>query len=145
MRISSAVRIGVVALTAMASSLSLAYAGNGRIQLSVVQAGVGVGGSSGFGTLFFHKHRYPLSVGGPAIGFLLGSGQSDLVGEVRNIRSAADVTGLYSAAGAGIAIGQGGERSIVLRNEKGAELRLSGRQQGLIANLDLGSLVISLR
>jgi len=36
-------------------------------------------------------------------------------------------------------------RAIVLRNEKGAVLTLSGRQVGLIANADLSGLAISLR
>ena len=36
-------------------------------------------------------------------------------------------------------------RAIVLRNQKGAVLRLSGRQVGLIANADLSGLAISLR
>jgi len=34
---------------------------------------------------------------------------------------------------------------IVLTNEKGARLSMSGRQVGLEANLDLSGLVISLR
>ena len=38
-----------------------------------------------------------------------------------------------------------GARAIVLRNEKGAVLTLSGRQVGLIANADLSGLAISLR
>jgi hypothetical protein len=38
-----------------------------------------------------------------------------------------------------------GARVIVLTNEKGAVLELQGRQIGLIANLDLSGLVISLR
>jgi hypothetical protein len=36
-------------------------------------------------------------------------------------------------------------RAIVLRNEKGAVLTLSGRQVGLIANADLSGLAISLQ
>jgi hypothetical protein len=34
---------------------------------------------------------------------------------------------------------------IVLRNEKGAVLQLSGRQIGLLANADVSGLVIGLR
>jgi hypothetical protein len=38
-----------------------------------------------------------------------------------------------------------GARTIVLQNEKGAVLRLSGKQVGLIANADFSGLGISLR
>ena len=61
-----------------------------------------------------------------------------------NIRRASDAAGVYGAAGAGIAIG-GGAQAIVLRNEKGATLTLSGRQVGLIASADLSGLAIALQ
>ena len=46
--------------------------------------------------------------------------------------------------GAGGAVGQGAQM-IVLRNQKGAVLELQGRQVGLIANIDLSGLAITLR
>jgi hypothetical protein len=52
--------------------------------------------------------------------------------------------GAIGGAGAGAAL-LFGARAIVLRNEKGAVLALSGRQVGLIANADLSGLAISLR
>ena len=48
------------------------------------------------------------------------------------------------AAGAGIAVGPGAG-GIVLTNQNGAVLTLSGRQMGLIVAADLNGLVISLR
>ena len=51
-----------------------------------------------------------------------------------------DVAGVYGGAGAGAALVVGA-RAIVLRNEKGALLRLSGRQVGLIANADVSGTV----
>ena len=41
--------------------------------------------------------------------------------------------------------GGGGARAIVLTNQKGAVLELSGRQVGLMANADLSGLAITLR
>ena len=55
-----------------------------------------------------------------------------------------DVNGVYGAAGAGAAVGPGGG-VIVLTNQNGAVLALSGRQAGLIVAADLNGLVISLR
>jgi hypothetical protein len=75
---------------------------------------------------------------------VFGASETHLVGRVSNIRSASDVAGVYGAAGAGIAVGPG-VGAIVLSSEKGAVLSLSGRQVGLIANVDLSGLAISLR
>jgi hypothetical protein len=63
---------------------------------------------------------------------------------VIHISEPSDVEGVYGAGGAGAALGIGA-RTIVLTNEKGAVLELSGRQTGLMLNADLSGLVISLR
>ena len=54
-----------------------------------------------------------------------------------------DIEGVYGAAGAGLAVGKGA-RAIVLTNQKGAVLELSGNQVGLLANADLSGLAITL-
>ena len=55
-----------------------------------------------------------------------------------------DVAGVYGAAGAGLAVGRGA-RAIVLTNQKGAVLELTGHQVGLMANADLSGLAITMR
>ena len=77
-------------------------------------------------------------------GFTFGASATDFVGTVSNIRRPSDVDGVYGAAGAGAAVGPGGG-VIVLTNQNGAVLALSGRQVGLIVAADLNGLVISLR
>jgi hypothetical protein len=77
-------------------------------------------------------------------GLVFGASETRLYGRVSNIRRPSDVAGVYGGAGAGAAL-LVGARAIVLRNEKGAVLTLSGRQVGLIANADLSGLAISLR
>ena len=145
MHLSSAFRAGFVALAVLAgiSVVSVAYADSGRIRISVVKGGWIVGASGGSGTLYFRGRSYPLSIGGLSFGLVFGASQTNLNGTVRNIRRASDVAGVYGAVGGGAAIG-GGARAIVLRNEKGAVLELSGRQIGLMANADLSGLAISL-
>jgi hypothetical protein len=103
-----------------------------------------IGAHGGSGTLFFHGRRYALSVGGIDAGLVFGVSKTEFSGRVSHIRSASDVAGVYGAGGAGAALGVGA-RMIALTNEKGALLQLQGRQIGLIANLDLSGLVISLR
>jgi hypothetical protein len=74
---------------------------------------------------------------------VFGASGTDFVGTVRNIFRPSNVAGIYGAANAGAAIGRGGG-VIVLTNEKGAALSLSGREIGLIADLDLSGMAISL-
>ena len=83
-------------------------------------------------------------IGGISYGIVFGASQTDLRGRVRNIRRPSDVAGVYGAAGAGLAVGRGAS-AIVLTNQNGAILELSGRQVGLIANADLSGLAISMR
>jgi hypothetical protein len=92
----------------------------------------------------FHGRSYPLSIGGVSYGFTFGASATDFFGTVSNIRSPSDVNGVYGAAGAGVAVGPGAG-GIVLTNQNGAVLTLSGRQTGLIVAADLNGLVISLR
>lgn len=146
MRFSSALRAGLIALIALggASLSSAAYADSGTVRLSVVKGGWFIGANGGSGTLTFKGRHYPLSVGGVDAGLVFGVSQTNLAGRVSNIRRPSDVAGVYGAAGAGATIGVGA-RAIVLTNEKGAVLELSGRQVGLMANADLSGLAISLR
>jgi hypothetical protein len=145
MRFSSAIRAALIALTVTGTGLgNAAYADSGTIRFNVVKAGFVVGGSAGRGTLVFHGQRYPLSIGGVSYGFTFGASATDFVGSVTNIRRPSDVNGVYGAAGVGAAIGRGAG-GIVLTNQNGAVLTLSGRQAGLIVAADLNGLVISLR
>ena len=146
MRLISVVRASLIALTAIVggSVSSAAYAEGGTIRISVLKGGWVIGASGGSGTLTFQGRRYPLSIGGLSAGFVFGASQTYLSGRVSNIRRASDVAGVYCAAGVGVAVA-GGVRAIVLRNEKGAVLELSGRQTGLMVNADLSGLAISLR
>jgi hypothetical protein len=144
MRISRQLHAALVALIAiLGASISSAYADSGVIRISVFKAGWFLGGSGGSGVLTFHGRRYPLSIGGLSAGLVFGAAETHFVGTVRNIFSPADVAGVYGAASAGAAV-VAGAGAIVLSNEKGAVLSLSGRQVGLIANVDLSGMAISL-
>jgi hypothetical protein len=136
----------LVALSAIVglSLPSVAYADSGTIRISVLKGGWFIGASGGSGSLIFHGRRYPLSIGGLSAGLVFGASQTYLSGTVSNIRRPSDVAGVYGAAGAGAAVGRG-VGAIVLSNEKGAVLKMQGRQTGLMVNADLSGLAISLR
>jgi hypothetical protein len=144
MKISSACRFVVLALVAFAGLSSAAQADEGFVQLTIIKAGWIIGGNGGGGVLDFHGRRYSLSTGGIDYGLVFGGSRTVLRGRVSNIWRPSDIAGVYAAAGAGIVVG-GGVRAIVLTNQKGAVLELSGTQIGLMANADLSGLAISLR
>ena len=145
MKMPSAIRATVLALAALTGvTLSSAVrADEGFVQLTIYKAGWIIGGSGGSGVLNFHGRRYPLSTGGLDYGLVFGGSKTVLRGSVKNIKRASDIEGVYAAAGAGLAVG-GGARAIVLTNQKGAVLELSGRQVGLMANADLSGLAITI-
>ena len=136
----------VAALVALVSlaALSPARADEGTVRISFIKAGWVIGGSVGSGTLTFHGRTYRLSVGGLSYGFTFGGSQTDLYGRVRNISRPSDIEGVYGAGSAGAAIVRGAQ-AVVLTNQKGAVLELSGRQVGLMANADLSGLAITMK
>ena len=146
MKMPSAIRAVLVALTAFAgaSLSSVSHADEGAVSLTIYKAGWVIGGSGGGGTLNFRGRNYALSAGGLDYSLVFGGSKTVLRGRVSNINRPSDVAGVYGAAGAGLAVGRGA-RAIVLTNQKGAVLELSGRQVGLMANVDLSGLAITMK
>jgi hypothetical protein len=146
MRFPSVLRSSLIAVAAMLGLAlsSAAHADSGTVRLTIYKGGWFIGGSGGGGTLTFRGRTYALSVGGIDAGLVFGGSKTVLRGRVRNINRPSDVAGVYGAAGAGLAIG-GGARAIVLSNQKGAVLEMTGHQIGLMANADLSGLAITLK
>lgn len=145
MTIRSAIRSGLIAAAMLlGAGLTSASADNGQVNINVIKGGWFIGGSGGSGVMTFRGRTYGLSVGGLSGGLVFGAAQTSLQGTVSNIRRASDIVGVYGAIGAGGAIGVGAS-AITLQNEKGAVLRLTGKQMGLMVNLDLSGLAISLK
>jgi hypothetical protein len=144
MKIASAIRTTLMAAVACVGLSPASHADSGWVTLTIYKAGWIIGGSGGSGVLDFHGRRYGLSTGGLDYGLVFGGSKTVLHGRVSNIWRPSDVAGVYGAAGAGLAVGRGA-RAIVLTNQKGAVLELSGRQVGLLANVDLSGLAITLK
>ncbi len=135
----------IIALVAiLAASVSPARADSGTVRISFIKAGWVIGGAVGSGTMTFRGRTYPLSVGGMSYGLTFGGSQTDLHGRVSNIYHPSDIEGVYGAAGAGATVIRG-PQAIILTNQKGAVLELSGRQTGLMINLDVSGMALSLR
>jgi lipid-binding SYLF domain-containing protein len=144
MKFLSGMRAGLLAIVALAGAVSVAHADSGTISIRIFKAGFIIGGSAGEGVLTFHGQRYPLSIGGLSYGFTFGASETRFHGTVSNINRPSDVNGVYGQAGAGAAIGAGAQ-AIVLANQSGAVLTLSGEQAGLIVSADLSGLALSLK
>lgn len=140
----SAVTRLAVALVALAATATTAAADTGTIRLSFLKAGWVIGGTVGSGTLTFRGRKYPLSIGGLSYGLTFGGSQTYLRGTVSNIFHPRDVEGVYGAGSAGAAIVRG-PQAVVLTNQKGAVMQVAGTQTGLILNLDLNGMALSLR
>ena len=120
MRFPSVLRAAAIAVTALfGAGLTAAHADSGSVSLRIYKAGFVIGGSAGSGVLHFHGH-------------------------VSHIRRPSDIAGVYAQGGAGAAVGRGAQ-AVVLTNQNGAVLTLSGEQAGVIVSLDLSGLALSLK
>ena len=146
MRFSFGLKPLLIAVTLLAGLFAsgAARAEEGSISFSILKAGFVIGGSAGSGTLNFHGQRYSLSVGGLSYGFTFGASETRFRGTVSNIRRASDVAGVYAAGNVGAAVGRGAQ-AIVLTNQHGAVLTLTGSSVGAIVSADLNGLALTLK
>ena len=133
----------VAAGTMLFASLASA-APSGTIEFSLYKAGFIVGGSGGSGTLKFKGKQYPINIGGVSLGATIGVSKAELIGEFYNLKQPGDIEGTYSATQAGVAVA-GGEKVFNLKNSKGVELKVKGKQIGLELSLDLNGMQVSLK
>ena len=130
-------KLGWLALAAMLAWMPVeAGAATGSIRITINRAQFVTGGGSG--TLRLLGERYPLRVGGVSAG-PFGAAGVDLVGRAYNMRTAANIHGIYSTIAE-----TGRPGTFRLRNWQGVVLELRGRQ-GVKPSVDLNGLQISLR
>lgn len=144
MRFMSGLRMAFVAFVALLGVASAARADSGTVSIRIYKAGFVIGGSAGSGVLTFHGRKYPLSIGGLSYGFTFGASETRFHGTVTHISKPSDIEGVYAQAGAGAAAVRGAQ-AVVLSNQRGAVLTLSGGQKGLIVSADLSGLALSLK
>ena len=141
--VTAAAAIATVAAT-MPAAAQAAPKPDATIDFSLFRAGFIIGGSGGSGTLTFRDNGYPLSIGGISFGATIGVARIEFVGEVYNLKQASDIEGTFTAVSAGAALAGGGGVA-ELENSRGVRLRVSGRQIGLMVNIDLSGVQIRLR
>ena len=134
----------ILAGSVLAFSNIAAAAADGKVELTLYKAGFIVGGSGGSGKLIYKGKTYPLSIGGVSLGATIGASKAELIGEVLNLKNVSDIEGTYTAGQAGVAVA-GGEKVAELKNSRGVQLKLKGKQVGLEFALDLSGMQLSLK
>lgn len=131
--------------TLLSAALTLpAYADTGKVRFKFFKAGWFIGAQTGTGILSYRGEIYPFRINGLSAGLTFGGSSTDLVGTARNMQQPSDIEGIYTALGAGVALGAG-RRALQMRNAKGVVLTLEGEQLGLQFDLDLSGMSVSIQ
>ena len=119
---------------------------SGLVTLTLKTVALGIGGSSGEGTLTYQGRSYPFSISGMS---LVDIGISTYTGggKVYDLRSPADLNGTYAASQATFAIG-GGDSAMTLKNDRGVTLvflKNQGQESGTQLSIGPAGMKIALR
>jgi len=116
------------------------------LRMSIGGVHLGIGGSSGSGTLTYKGRSYPFRVSGMAVG-RVGVTSSSAVGDVFNLRHLQDFNGNYTVSGAGtrgVTLGAG-RTGTIMSNQAGVIVRISSTQRGVAVNATGGGLTMQLQ
>jgi hypothetical protein len=116
----------------------------GQVRVTIVKAGLLVGGGVGRGTLIYRGKTYPFKITGLSFGITAGATVGRLDGWASDISEVGDFAGTYSSVGGGFAL-VGGVNGVQLRNEKGVTIVLRGPKAGLELAANLSTIVIALK
>jgi hypothetical protein len=115
----------------------------GEITLEATQVAAGVGYSWGDGVMKFQGKEYPFKVQGLNVA-AVGFSKINAVGDVYNLKTAADLAGKYVAVSAGLSLAKG-VAGLSMRNDKGVVINLRSAQQGVQLNLGVDGFSISMK
>ena len=115
----------------------------GEITLTATQIAVGVGYSWGDGVMKFEGKEYRFTVQGLNVA-AVGFSQINAVGDVYNLKTAADLAGKYVAVSAGLSLAKG-VAGLTMRNTKGVVINLRSAQQGVQLNLGVDGFTINMK
>jgi len=116
------------------------------LRMTIGGVHLGIGGSSGSGTLTYRGKNHPFRVSGFAVG-RVGVTSSSAVGDVFNLRHLQDFNGHYTVGGAGtrgVTLGAG-RTGTIMSNQAGVIIRISSTQQGIAVNATGGGLNMQLQ
>lgn len=115
----------------------------GEVTIEAKQVAAGVGYSWGDGTMKFEGKEYKFSIKGINVA-AVGFAKIDAVGDVYNLKTAADLAGKYAAVSAGLSLAKG-VSGLTMRNDKGVVINLRSVQQGVQLNLGVDGFSIVMK
>src|SRR5262249_14911762 len=116
------------------------------LRMSTGGFALGIGGSSGSGTLTYRGKNYPFRVSGLAVGRDRMT-SSSACGDVFKLRRLQYFHGQYTVGGAGtrgVTLGAG-RTGTIMSNQAGVIIRLSSTQRGIAVNATGGGLTMQLQ
>ena len=105
----------------------------GRISVELTDVGIGIGFSTGWGSVRFYGKNHYFTVQGLSVGDV-GLSKVSAVGNVYNLRDIRDFPGTYVAVGAGLTLA-GGIGGVTMRNQRGVIINLQSVQAGVSLNI----------
>jgi hypothetical protein len=115
----------------------------GEVTIEAKQLAAGVGFSWGDGVMKFEGKEYKFSVQGLNVA-AVGFAKISAVGDVYNMKTAADFPGKYVAVSAGLSLAKG-VSGLSMRNDKGVVINLRSVQQGVQLNLGVDGFSIVMK
>lgn|SRR3982751_6145065 len=134
--------IVVVALALGVPSAWAAEDTTGKVSIEAMSVGAGLGVTWGEGVLEYRGEKYPFTVTGFSIGDV-GVAKLLAKGEVYNLKSVDDFTGVFMAAVAGGTLG-GGAGAAAMKNQNGANMVWTSTNQGLNFSLAQAGMTVKL-
>ena len=115
----------------MVSALAIAQDGppSGKVWMESRSVALGIGVSWGDGKLTFQGKDHVFDVKGLSV-IDLGVSKVTATGEVFNLKKLSDFNGNYVAGSAGATVG-GGAGAVIMRNQNGVVMKLTGVGQGI--------------
>jgi ABC-type amino acid transport substrate-binding protein len=115
----------------------------GEVTIEAKQLAAGLGYSWGDGVMKFQGKEYRFAVQGLNVA-AVGFAKIHAVGDVYNLKTAADLAGKYVAVSAGLSLAKGAA-GLSMRNNKGVVINLRSAQQGVQLNLGVDGFDIKMK
>ena len=115
----------------------------GEVTIEAKQLAAGVGYSWGDGVMKFQGKEYRFTVQGLNVA-AVGLAKIHAVGDVYNLKTAADLAGKYVAVSAGLSLAKG-VAGLSMRNDRGVVINLRSAQQGVQLNLGVDGFNIKMK
>jgi hypothetical protein len=134
--------VALVLAFAVTASPALADEPSGTISVKLTSASALMGAAWGQGVLTFGPRNYAFKVKGLKV-LSVGLKKASVNGEVYNLKTASDLAGTYKQASkGGLTLIKGKKGTVVVENDKGVVINVTGGTKGLDVGLVKGGLTI---